>query len=1036
MIDTKITYRKSTAPKPTLHTMSQELIKHSITKVNIKKKIKFAEFTVDGGGDHVMTPDGTPLAKSHTNLNWGGLRKTGTLKSSFSGHQSPLAQVSILSVYVKTLNRTIDLVLNESDTIEGVKVRIFKKMEDSFGVPVNHSYYSRFSFLINQFELQPENDFMKVKVLLQHEEHAIKDLIKGNTLSITLVIREIQLEEEFLNIFLEKLKNKDDHLIQVVKRIKKNKSLGNYLLIVSEKLKATILTITSLKGKIKASFNTNSHFDVHHRGSQTLKGVKLEETDFIITDVPPEEKYPVYYSTVEQINELKKTLTTLNEEKNLRPSKTRFSLSDMDHQSKERFNMKIDEQDYSVKLYGLLGIKSDRILKLTPKYEMELYEPKGKNKKFTHSYSIKDLESLKPKREGSQKIVFTFKNPKKQKPVKLHFLQTTELTIFLETYNKLITIIEGAKTSVLTENIQRDFVKRYSWFQTPVRNSITKFTQEGKATELIFSVINVTDKEAKQKLRIDLGPKVIEFLTPLDELVKTLRVSEIKYIEQDCKDFRKVNLKLDSKKITLIFSNIRSRILFESAVHFSTMPKYVAPATKPNCIEKVDCFVTTFNVGEAEPPKDLSLWLKKSLDCKVIAIGLQESKTASWIEAIQKFYPQDKFTLINVMTMWMMMVCVFVENSYVNYVTNIEADYKATGIANIIGNKGGVGISFNIMETSFCFISSHLAAKPQNMHLRKHNLYDIFKNMRFGDKQLEIAGQYDYFFYMGDTNFRVDYLFEDAVQEIQAGNYDNLKRNCQYAYEKKMNQFLNVFNEGLIKFKPTYRRQRDETGYSNKNGQCPSWTDRIYWKSQPRKDVKLKDYNSVEMFFCSDHRPVNGIYEVLLEPPFLPLPPIHLRPNFPGGVLKFKKLILDYNLTHYQMIGEDFEAPLPSTVEFSLHFSAKFLSNYCCTLPLKIVEKCGPWQWNEEAIPLLHLATSDSRYLKEKYILSFLTITTENGEVMMGQASIPLYDSVEQGCTLVNFTAPIHLYGKEFGSLYGECTYDLEDLGENLMLQD
>lgn len=65
-------------------------------------------------------------------------------------------------------------------------------------------------------------------------------------------------------------------------------------------------------------------------------------------------------------------------------------------------------------------------------------------------------------------------------------------------------------------------------------------------------------------------------------------------------------------------------------------------------------------------------------------------------------------------------------------------------------------VSFNIMESSFCFIACHLAAKPNNVDLRKNNYYDLIKNMRTGVKELETIFQFDYVFWCGDFNFRID----------------------------------------------------------------------------------------------------------------------------------------------------------------------------------------------------------------------------------------------------------------------------------------
>ena len=103
-----------------------------------------------------------------------------------------------------------------------------------------------------------------------------------------------------------------------------------------------------------------------------------------------------------------------------------------------------------------------------------------------------------------------------------------------------------------------------------------------------------------------------------------------------------------------------------------------------------------------------------------------------------------------------MSLCIFIKKNYINYVKNLEVLSKPTGIANIIGNKGGVMIAFRIHETSFCFISCHLAARQSNELLRKANYHDLIKSMRLGVKEMEFCFQFDYIFWTGDFNFRID----------------------------------------------------------------------------------------------------------------------------------------------------------------------------------------------------------------------------------------------------------------------------------------
>jgi len=55
---------------------------------------------------------------------------------------------------------------------------------------------------------------------------------------------------------------------------------------------------------------------------------------------------------------------------------------------------------------------------------------------------------------------------------------------------------------------------------------------------------------------------------------------------------------------------------------------------------------------------------------------------------------------------------IFMDMNLIDSVTNIITTTKATGIAKLIGNKGGVIGAFQLFDTSYCFVNCHLAAKP------------------------------------------------------------------------------------------------------------------------------------------------------------------------------------------------------------------------------------------------------------------------------------------------------------------------------------
>lgn len=66
------------------------------------------------------------------------------------------------------------------------------------------------------------------------------------------------------------------------------------------------------------------------------------------------------------------------------------------------------------------------------------------------------------------------------------------------------------------------------------------------------------------------------------------------------------------------------------------------------------------------------------------------------------------------------------------------------------------------------------------------------------------------------------------------------------------------YKEELIRFIPTYKRTNQTANdYIQKMDQCPSYTDRILYKSNCSSSrIISKKYNSREDIFGSDHRPV------------------------------------------------------------------------------------------------------------------------------------------------------------------------------------
>lgn len=108
-----------------------------------------------------------------------------------------------------------------------------------------------------------------------------------------------------------------------------------------------------------------------------------------------------------------------------------------------------DDRGFEVKQYGLLKIKYEKMVRFSSSYELQFFKSADANHKYQSAVSVKEIESIRPKAEGSRKLIITFKNSKKYKPTKLMFKSLEESDKFLYHYHKLLDIVENSASAVV-----------------------------------------------------------------------------------------------------------------------------------------------------------------------------------------------------------------------------------------------------------------------------------------------------------------------------------------------------------------------------------------------------------------------------------------------------------------------------------------------------------------------------------------------------------------------------------------------------------
>jgi inositol polyphosphate 5-phosphatase INPP5B/F len=274
------------------------------------------------------------------------------------------------------------------------------------------------------------------------------------------------------------------------------------------------------------------------------------------------------------------------------------------------------------------------------------------------------------------------------------------------------------------------------------------------------------------------------------------------------------------------------------------------------------------------PAEELSLreWLATSEDAPdIYAIGLQEIDMSAetifrgetrpdynWIAKIMEgLHPGDTYEELTTVRLVGMMLTVAVKKSLRSSISKISTNVVGTGTLKF-GNKGGVGVSFQINETLMCFVNSHLAAHVQEFERRNEDHDEIIRRMTFNDGfRSRTILEHNQVFWLGDLNYRLTKTDDEQIRSFCA--YEKVFYLDQlYVQKVQDKRVFRDFQEGKITFRPTYKYDpgTDDWDSSEKN-RAPAWCDRILWKGTRIEQIAYKSVMELRM---SDHKPVYGIF--------------------------------------------------------------------------------------------------------------------------------------------------------------------------------
>ena len=152
--------------------------------------------------------------------------------------------------------------------------------------------------------------------------------------------------------------------------------------------------------------------------------------------------------------------------------------------------------------------------------------------------------------------------------------------------------------------------------------------------------------------------------------------------------------------------------------------------------------VGTWNLHGKEPAPNLAPWLQPMAvtgPIDVYAIGTQEAEhsietsvllpsKSRWLDFLSMTLGSD-YTCVASQTLVAIHLALFVRNKVLDQVTDVQIAHVSTGlktgVGGKLGNKGGVGISCAIGDTSFLFVNCHLAAHYKHVAQRNSDFHRI-----------------------------------------------------------------------------------------------------------------------------------------------------------------------------------------------------------------------------------------------------------------------------------------------------------------------
>ncbi|KAM9600319.1 phosphatidylinositol 3,4,5-trisphosphate 5-phosphatase 2-like isoform 3-T3 [Morphnus guianensis] len=446
----------------------------------------------------------------------------------------------------------------------------------------------------------------------------------------------------------------------------------------------------------------------------------------------------------------------------------------------------------------------------------------------------------------------------------------------------------------------------------------------------------------------------------------------------------------------------------------------------------ISVYVGTWNMGSTPPPRSLASWLTsrglgrtqdETTACiphDIYVIGTQENSLGDreWVEFLRaslKTLMAIDYRVVALQCLWSIKIVVLVKPEHERRISHVHTSSVKTGIANTLGNKGAVGVSFLFNGTSFGFVNCHLASGSEKTHRRNQNYSDILRSLVLGDKRLgafDLTLRFTHLFWFGDLNYRLDMDVQDILAHITKKEFEALLAVDQLNLEREKNKVFLRFSEGDISFPPTYRYERgSRDSYmwqkfkpTGVRINVPSWCDRILWKSHPETHVVCNSYGCTDDIVTSDHSPVFATFEVGVTSQFVPKKAPGSGPE-PLACIEWESIEVIVKTASRSKCYIEFHSHCLEETQRSGENTSQ-----SCDIPGFL--KLG---WSAKHLPVLNPILPDLEYLGDQHLL--LSIKGVESCESYGECCIAMRSMI--GSMAQQFETFLFHRGEETGSMRG-----------------